>query len=128
MSLSKNLAKNLRSIRASRKQSLTDFAEEICISRSCLQTILKGESNLQMSTVTQIANRLNTNSLTLLQDPYSSDQLSHAVLLLDSLAAYQKLSEEDRRTAAELFHQLILVLDKAADDNTVENSNSSYSK
>lgn len=113
MSLSKNLSENLKAIRKSRKQSITEFADELCIARSSLQTILSGDSNLRMDTVNHIASKLNTDALTLLQDSFSSKQLSTATLLLDSLDSYQKLSEEDRQKAAELFHQLILLLDKA---------------
>lgn len=115
MSISTNLAENLKAIRTAKKKSLTDFAEELCISRSRLQTILKGDCNLQISTLNQIASCLNTDSLTLIQSPYSSDQLSNAVLLLDILEAYRQLSEEDRNTAAELFHQLITLIDDASD-------------
>lgn len=115
MSISTNLAENLKAIRTAKKKSLTDFAEELCISRSSLQTILNGDSNLQISTLNQIASCLQTDSLTLIQNPYTSDQLSNATLLLDVLEAYRQLSEEDRKEAARLFHQLITLIDKASD-------------
>ena len=115
MSLATNLAKNLKAIKESRKKSLTEFAEDLCISRSCLQDVLKGERNVQMATVNQIAICLGISAADLLQDPYSSNQLSQAVLLLEALDSYQKLSNEDRMAAAELFHQLILLLDKEND-------------
>lgn len=111
MSLSRNLANNLHAIKASRKLSLTDFAEELCISRSCLQDALKGDHNVHMATIQQMADALGISSAALLQNPYSQNQLSHAVLLLEALASFQRLPQEDRVTAAELFHRLILLLD-----------------
>lgn len=113
MSLSSNLANNMQAIKDSRNLSLTDFAGELCISRSCLQDILKGERNVQLSTINQIASRLNINAAALLQPPYSQNQLSNAILLLEALEIYRCLTAEDRETIAELFHRMITMLDKA---------------
>lgn len=114
MSLNKNLSKNLNAIRRSRALSITDFAEELCIARSSLQNILNGNCNLRMDTVCQIASHLDTDSLTLLKEHYTTEQYAIATLILDALDTYIKLSVEDRTEASRLFHKLIMLLDKGA--------------
>lgn len=112
MSLNNNLSANLNAIRRSRSLSISEFAEELCIARSSLQNILNGNCNLRMDTVSQIASRLDTDSLTLLKKQYSSDQYAIAILILDALDVYRKLSQEDRKEVSRLFHRLITLLDK----------------
>jgi transcriptional regulator with XRE-family HTH domain len=114
MSLNTNLSKNLNAIRRSRSLSISDFAQELCIARSSLQNILNGTCNLRMDTINHIASSLDTDSLTLLKDQYSSDQYAIAMVTLDALEAFQKLSYEDRAEASGLFHRLIMLLDKGA--------------
>lgn len=97
----------MNAIRAGRKQSITDFSEELGISRSSMQGLLKGNANPRMDTVEQIATRLQVDPLTLLACPYSEPELECAFLLLQSLEAFSQLPEEKRRESAALFHSLI---------------------
>ncbi len=110
MSLNSNLSKNLRAIQICRKKSLKDFADELCIARSSLQTILDGNCNLRMDTITQIAQSLDADPLLLLQDPLSPEQLSRSELLLSSIDTYCRLSKEDQEKALQLFDQLMRLL------------------
>lgn len=111
MSLSNNLSKNLNTIRENRNLSITDFADELCIARSSLQNILKGDCNLRMDTVNQISSQLNVDPLTLLQDPHTADQQDIAVLLLNCIEVFHRLPYQDRVKATELFVSLITLLD-----------------
>ena len=55
MVLQKNLSAAMKVIRAARKQSITEFSEDLGIARSSLQDILNGTGNPRMDTVEYIA-------------------------------------------------------------------------
>lgn len=101
----------MNAIRSSRKQSITEFAEEVGISRSEMQQILKGKCNLRIDTIKYIANQLNVDPELLLFPPYSKPQHEFALLLLNTLSAFSKLPEEKQKEAARLFHELILMME-----------------
>lgn len=112
MSLSHNFSENIKAIRISRKLSIAEFAEELCVAKSSIQTILRGKCNVRMDTVNHIASQLDIEPLALLQEPYTPNQLSGASVLLGSIKTYQQLSAEDRKKADAIFHDLIMLLDK----------------
>ncbi|MFQ8602963.1 MAG: helix-turn-helix domain-containing protein [Anaerovoracaceae bacterium] len=112
MTLQRNLSNFMNAIRSSRKQSITEFAEEIGISRSEMQQILKGTCNLRIDTVKYIADKLNVDPLILLFPSYSKSQQEFALLLLNTLNAFSKLPKEKQDEAAKLFHKLILMMEE----------------
>lgn len=69
MGLRQNLASALNAIKIAQGLSLTEFAEELEISRSHLQVYLKGEGNPTMNTIEHIAERLHVNPITLISPP-----------------------------------------------------------
>lgn len=113
MSLSQTFSRNIKGIRETRKLSVTEFAEELCIAKSSMQTILSGRCNVRMDTVDHIASQLNVEPAALLQESYTPNQFHNATLLLESVEAYRKLSSEDRKHADAMFHELVMMLDKA---------------
>ena len=66
MSLSDNFSNNITALRCAQKSTLTSFAEEIAISRSHLENILKGNCNPTLGTEEQIAERLHIDPVLLL--------------------------------------------------------------
>lgn len=110
MTLQKNLSKMMNAIRAGRKQSITDFSEELGISRSSMQGLLKGNANPRMDTVEHIATRLQVDPLSLLACPYSEPELECAFLLLQCVEAFSQLPEDKKLEAAALFHSLIKLM------------------
>lgn len=112
VTLQRNLSNFMNAIRSSRKQSITEFAEEIGISRSEMQQILKGTCNLRIDTVKYIADKLNVDPLILLFPSYSKSQQEFALLLLNTLNAFSKLPKEKQDEAAKLFHKLILMMEE----------------
>jgi len=100
----------MNTIRLSRKQSITEFAEEIGISRSEMQNILKGTCNLRLDTIRYIADKLSIHPSVLLFPSYSGSQLEYALLLLQTIDVFSHLPEDQQTKAAELFHELILLL------------------
>ena len=55
MSLQQNLSNFMNTIRLSRNQSITEFAEEIGVSRSEMQHILKGTCNPRIDTLKSVS-------------------------------------------------------------------------
>ena len=101
MNLRENFAVNMKTIFERSNHSLTEFADELSISRSSLQDILKGKSNPTLATVELIAEKLDVNPLSL----FSLTQL------LDWLF---ELSEENRALAAQSVKTFLFAcLDKA---------------
>lgn len=69
MSLSSNFSKNLSSMRKGCNSTLTEFADEISVSRSYLQSALKGSCNPTLDTVEHIAEKLQVSPDLLLSLP-----------------------------------------------------------
>lgn len=110
MTLQKNLSTIMNTIRNNRDQTLTEFANELGISRSSLQEILNGNGNPRMDTVEHLANKLDMDPLALLSCSYSEQQLFTAVPLLQIGGSIMHLPEEKKRKFIELFHQMMLLL------------------
>ena len=106
MSLQQNLSNFMNTIRLSRNQSITEFAEEIGVSRSEMQHILKGTCNPRIDTLKYIAKNLDV------VPSYTEPQQDFALLLLRTLDAFLELPEDQQENAVYLFHQLILLMKK----------------
>lgn len=112
MSLQQNLSNFMNTIRLSRNQSITEFAEEIGVSRSEMQHILKGTYNPRIDTLKYIAKNLDVDPATLILPSYTEPQQDFALLLLRTLDAFLELPEDQQENAVYLFHQLILLMKK----------------
>lgn len=110
MTLQKKLSNTMNALRISRRQSITEFSEELGVSRSCMQDLLKGNGNPRMDTVEHIANRLHMNPAALFSCSFTEEQLETALLLLQTVKVFSKLPEEERKRSAALFHELILIV------------------
>ncbi len=105
MSLQKNLSDSLNAIHASRKQTLTAFAEELGISRSSLQEILKGNGNPRIDTIEQIAKQLHVDPLELLAS--SEDDLKLTLPLSQILGAASRLSDDKKQELTAAFNAIV---------------------
>ncbi|MCI8646447.1 MAG: helix-turn-helix transcriptional regulator [Firmicutes bacterium] len=76
MSLSNNFSNNVSVLREIRKLTLTEFANEIQISRSHLQSVLRYSCNPTLDTVEQVAKGLDVDPLTLLSLPKDMEDAS----------------------------------------------------
>ena len=98
MKLRKNFTVNMKTLFKRSNHSLTEFADELSISRSSLQDILKGKSNPTLATVELIAEKLDVDPLSLLS--FSEEEIQVAFSLTQILDWLLELSEEDRSLAA----------------------------
>ncbi len=108
--LQQNLSNYMKAVRLSRKKSITEFSEELGISRSELQNILKGTCNPRLDTISYIADKLNAHPSTLLLPPFSEPQQEFALSLLKTLDIFSDIPPEKQREAAELLCRLIMLL------------------
>ncbi|MCI8645514.1 MAG: helix-turn-helix transcriptional regulator [Firmicutes bacterium] len=109
MNLQKNFSNNMNVIHGSHSKTLTEFAEELCISRSSLQDILRGNCNPRIDTVEQIARQLGMDPLDLLSYPDSGK--------LAPIYGLSELSEEDSVELAAHFYAIVRILVKRAEQS-----------
>lgn len=85
MSLSDNFSRNLLYIREMHNSTLTEFADEISISRSHLQSILQGSCNPTLDTVEQIGKGLQIDPILLLLSPKQVTSTDSSLQLLQNI-------------------------------------------
>ena len=109
MTLQQNLSNTMKAIRSIRKISITEFSEEIGVSRSEAQGILRGTSNPRLDTIQCIADNLNIDPLVLISS-FSETQLEVSLLLLKSFDFFSKLSSEEQKEATRLLNEFLCLI------------------
>jgi len=110
--MQQELSNYMNTVRHIKKQSISEFSKELGISKSALQGILNGTSNPRMDTLQYIAEQLNVKMADLFSCPYTQSQFAFADLLLLTIDAFSQLSPGKKEKAAELFHELILLMEE----------------
>ena len=111
MRLKQNLAKNLKTLRLSREQSLVEFAEEIGISKSTLQNI-ESEKSSTLDTVDTISENLGIPASVLLSEQSEPDQLNITLLLIKEMEWFDNMSAEDKQSFIMVINNLLEILAK----------------
>ena len=107
MDLNKNLAAVLSIMKTERQKSMTEFSEELEISRSALQEYLSGAGNPNLTTIEHIAQKLNVSPYFLLLDDFNDEQLGVFMKMIDILSLVSDLPSEKRKRFAELLFEMI---------------------
>ena len=107
MNLNKNLAAVLNIIKSERQKSMTEFSEELEISRSALQEYLSGSGNPNLTTIEHIAQKLNVNPYFLLLGDFNEEQLSTFIKMIEMFSILSDLPSEKRKRFAELLFEMI---------------------
>ena len=110
MVLQKNLSVMMNVIRRSRNLSITQFSEELGLSRSYTQALLNGRGNPRMDTIEHIASRLQISLLLLLCCSYSEEQLEIFLLLLLLIRRISALSSAKQTEFLVLFQKLLSLM------------------
>ena len=111
MDLNKNFATILNIIKSERQKSITEFSEELEISRSALQEYLSGAGNPNLTTIEHIAQKLGISPCFLLLGDFSEEQLSAFLKILDFLSLVSDLAPEKRKRFAKLLFEMISLWD-----------------
>lgn len=111
MNLNKNLAAVLNIIKSEHQKSMTEFSEELEISRSALQEYLAGSGNPNLTTIEHIAQKLNVNPYFLLLGDFNEEQLGAFMKMIEILSLLSDLPSEKRKRFAELLLKIISLWD-----------------
>lgn len=104
-------AKNLETIREINGQSIEEFAEEIGLPKSTLQSI-RLSGNTTLDTAMRIADGLGLSLDSLTGDSRVPEQIDLVRHLLKSIAWMRELSAGEQETVAEHFHKILEVVCK----------------
>lgn len=97
MALTDNLANHLNQIRRRRGLSVAEFAEELGVSRSSLQSMLNGSGNPRTDTIEYIARRLETNPLILLSPECPEGMYRAAEVFAGAICTAAQLPAEQKQ-------------------------------
>lgn len=112
MGLQENIAAYIRDVMKREHKSLTEFSEELGISRNSLYDYSTGEGNPTLSTLEHIAERLGIDPAALILGVLNLDQREVLLLLTDTVQDVAKLPEEKRLRFAELFLEMVRLWDE----------------
>lgn len=117
MVLHQNLSNAINTIFLERKQTLTNFARELDISRCCLHDILNGTANPRLDTVEHIAKNLNLDSQALISSSSTSNQLQFFSALLPADSVIQKLPDEKQVQFVSIITEMMNVISDSNNDS-----------
>lgn len=107
MGIQKNMAKVIRVLKEQRRQSLTEFSEDLEISRSTLQEYLNGTGNPRADTIDHLAAKLNVDPAVLVSGKFEETNVPRTLALLDTFEIISTLPMDKRKIFADLFMQML---------------------
>jgi len=107
MSLQENMAAFIRAAMRSQHKSLTEFSDELGISRNALYNYLHGKGNPSVATLEHMAQNLGVDPASLVLGLFDLDRREITLLLLDTIQGVAELTEEKRLRFAELFLEMV---------------------
>lgn len=114
MGIQQNVAKMMRAFKTAGNKSTAEFSEELEISRSTLQSYLNGTGNPSVSMLDHLAEKLDVDPMVLVSDVFSHDRVDMILLMLRTTNVVAMLSEDKRKTFAELFLQIVSLWEEEA--------------
>ncbi len=105
MNLNECLAATIRAIMKRKHMSLTEFSEELGISRTALHGYIRGEGNPSTSTIEHIARRMGVSTAALFTG--TEEQREITLLLLDTIQEVAELPKEKCLQMAEYFLAMV---------------------
>lgn len=112
MNLNEGLAASICAIMKRKHISLSEFAEELGISRTALHDYSKGRGNPSTATIEHIARTLGIAPAVLVTGLADEDRREIILLLLDTVDGIARLSGEKRLRLAELFMEMVQLWDE----------------
>ena len=112
MSLQEKIAAYICEVMKREKKSLTEFSEELGISRNALYNYSTGEGNPTILTLEHIAEKMGVDPAALIVGILNLDQREVLLLLMQTIKDVAKLPEEKRARFAELFLEMVKLWDE----------------
>lgn len=110
MSLQKNLSNSVKVAYKSQQKTSAAFSEDLGISRSTLQEIMKGNSNSRLDTIELIAKGLHTEPLELLSASSTEKDLALLIPLIKFSSAIYALPVNKKTELASHLYAVIRIL------------------
>ena len=107
MEIQRNMSIILNMFRSRRKQSLSEFAEDLEISRSHLQALLAQKSSPRIDTVEHIANKLGIEPRVLLSGSFVDAQIDVIEQLLGLINSLGEIPDDKRKEFAKLIYEIV---------------------
>lgn len=101
------MASAMRAIMVKQNKSLTDFSEELGISRTALYDYLRAKGNPSAATIEHISEKLGVHPISLLIGLEDNDNLGITLLLLEMIQSIAVLPEKKQLHFAELFLKMV---------------------
>ena len=112
MGLQENIATFIRDTMKRDQKSLSEFSEELGISRNALYEYSTGGGNPTILTLERIAEKLGVDPAALILGILNLDQREVLLLLTGTIQDVAKLTEEKRLRFAELFLEMVALWDE----------------
>ena len=116
MEISKIMASVIRAYKEESGKTLSEFSDELEISRSTLQEYLSGHGNPNLNTLEHLAEKLGTDVTFLITGSFHDGQLRVLLKLMDIFHLLSGLSLCRRRKFAELMLELISLWEEGEKD------------
>lgn len=107
MEIQRNMANVIRTLKEASGKSLSEFSEELEVSRSALQEYLSGEGNPSADTIEHLAGKLGVDTLFLISGVFSGDQIGILLKLLEMLKLLSGLSPDQRIRFVQLLQEMV---------------------
>lgn len=110
MTLQSNFSNSVKLAYKNSNKTLSEFSNEIGVSRTTLQDILKGNSSSRIDTVEVVANGLKTSPLALLSTPCGEKELAFLLSLFQLSDVASALPDDEKEELAAHCHAMIRIL------------------
>lgn len=104
-------AKNLEAIRIYKEQSISEFAGEIGVPKSTLQSI-RVNGHTTLDTAIRIADGLGLPLDSLISDGQLTEKISTVQYLLQAVEWFRVLTSSEQEEVVAYFHKILEVLDR----------------
>ncbi len=111
MGIQHNMATVIRMIMQQRQKTLSEFSEELEISRSALQTYLREEGNPSIATIEHLARKLEVDPAVLVTGVMEPDQTKITLMLFEMIRDVADLPEEKKHQFGECISAVIHLWD-----------------
>ena len=105
MAIKENLARTLRRIKTERQLSCREFADELAIPKSSLESYINGTGNPRADTLEMLAGELNVPLAEIVSGPVSGRE--QAEMIIRTVKELSSLSPEKRERGLQLFCELM---------------------
>lgn len=111
MEISENLRIMLQTYKDLNHLSLNELSEELGLSRSTVQDILTGKSNVRADTMEIICRKLGISPALIASECFEPKQVQIVLLLFNSVQLFAALPQENRLRLAELFSEAVHLME-----------------